>query len=187
VPPAEEFLLHAALRFAVKRHRGQDRDGADPLPYATHPIDVVNRLRYVGLVVEPAVLAAAVLHDLVEETETSLEDIESRFGVEVSALVAEVTRREPSEEEFAGLAPDEIWELRSRMLLDEIAAMSEKAQTIKLADRASNLLCNLTTRCGDKRARYIRQSYMILEVIPRSVNPSLWDSVRAQLEPISGD
>lgn len=141
----------------------------------------MNRLRYIGGLTDEAVLAAAALHDVVEECGVTLEDVESRFGAEVGALVREVTRQEPAAETAAGLSEAELWDVRSRMLLEEIGAMSPRAQAIKLADRASNLTSALATRTGEKKARYIRQSYLILEIIPRDVNPALWDAVKALL------
>lgn len=75
----------------------------------------------------------------------------------------------------------EIWALRSDMLLAEIAQMSPDAQQIKLADRLSNLREGFRTKAGEKLARYIRQSRQILEIIPREVNPGLWDAIEAEL------
>lgn len=172
-------LLEDALTFAVRAHAGQTREGNDPLPYATHPIEVVANLRYVGRVTDQDMLAAGFLHDVLEECPAvSSADIAAQFGKRVSDLVVSVTRHEPTESETRGLSTAEIYTLRSKVLLAEIAQMSEESQTIKLADRLSNLAGSAATRTEDKHKRYINQTREMLRIIPQSVNPALWDSVR---------
>lgn len=178
----EDSKLQRAVRWAAKLHRGQDREGTSPLPYITHPIDVMNRLRYLAQEEDEEILCAAALHDVVEECGTPFAEIEERFGARVAGLVKELTRQEPTEEETAGLAEDQVAALRSRMLLDEIAEMSADAQRVKLADRLSNLSSYLVTRRGEKLARYVRQSYMMLEIVPREVSPALWDGIQEVLK-----
>lgn len=172
-------FLESALKFAVRAHTGQTRDGDDPLPYVTHPIEVVANLRYVGGVTDQDMLAAGFLHDVLEECPSiNSADIASRFGRRVSELVISVTRQEPAERDTRGLSPSEIYVLRSKLLLAEIAQMSEESQTIKLADRLSNLVGSAATRNEDKQERYVDQTRRMLRIIPESVNPALWDSVR---------
>ncbi|MFN3682492.1 MAG: HD domain-containing protein [Fimbriimonadaceae bacterium] len=175
-------ILHKALKWAEKLHRGQERDGPSPLPYATHPVDVACKLRYLAGVEDATDLCAALLHDVVEECGVPPAKVAKRFGEEVGGLVRELTRTEPTPDEASGLTPEQLWELRSRMLLDDIRRMSVRAQRIKLADRLSNLEAALATRSGEKRDRYVRQSYLILEAIPRDVAPPLWDAIRSLLE-----
>lgn len=182
MPKASLSLLQDAVRFAAKAHRGQDRDGSAALPYITHPIDVMNRLRYDAGVEDEEILAVGALHDVVEECEVEFEELADRFGERVSGLVRELTRSEPTAAETAHLSEEEIVELRSQMLLADIAKMSPEAQLVKLADRASNLNASLKTRSGEKRARYTRQSYLILETIPREVSPALWDGIQEMLK-----
>ncbi len=170
-------LLHQAQKYAFKFHKKQDRDGDSPLPYFTHPADVVNILRYEALETDPEILAAGFLHDVIEETEATLEELEAKFGPRVTGLVMELTRDEPSDEVRASLDEVELWELRSQLLLDGIARMSPEAQRVKLADRVSNLRGSLATREGEKLDRYLRQSRKILERVPREVSPKLWDLV----------
>lgn len=170
--------LHRAVKYALKKHRGLDRDGDHPLPYITHPIDVANKLRYLARETDETVLAAAVLHDVVEESDATLDDVQQRFGAQVRDLVKELTRREPTPEETKGMTADEIWQLRSDLLLDDIRRMSHPAKKIKLADRLSNLEAALVTRPPDRLARYVQQTYLILEAIPRDTCPELWDSIR---------
>lgn len=170
--------LHQALKFAYKAHRKQDRDGDCPLPYITHPVDVVNILRYEAGELDPEVLCAGFLHDVLEETDATLPDIEAKFGARVAGFVVELTRDEPGDEVRASLDEAELWALRNQMLLDGISRMSPEAMRVKLADRVSNLRGALATREGDKLERYRRQSGMILERIPRDVCPPLWDEVQ---------
>lgn len=182
MPKPSLSLLQDAIRFAAKQHRGQDRDGPAALPYITHPIDVMNRLRYEAGVEDSEILAVGVLHDVVEECDISFEELSFRFGERVSGLVRELTRSEPTPAEIEGLEEAQIVELRSQMLLSDITKMSPEAQLVKLADRASNLNASLKTRSGEKRARYTRQSYLILETIPREASPALWDAIQEMLK-----
>lgn len=171
-------LLQKAVQWAVERHAGQFRDGEPAIPYATHVLEVMSILRASGCEDE-AMLCAAALHDLIEETETTFAEIESEFGGEVRGLVEELTRDEPTEEEREGLTKDEIWQLRTKMLLDEIKEMSERAQLIKLCDRLSNLREARVTRSPKRLEKYVRQTHQILEVVPREVHPRIWDDLKA--------
>jgi len=170
--------VDAAIEFAAKAHRGQIRDGANPLPYITHPVEVLVNLRYLGGVTDEAMLCAAALHDVVEETSVRFEAIEERFGPRVRELVQELTRREPTPAETKGMTKDQIWELRSGMLLAEIAKMSPDAQAIKLADRYSNLSEARRTKAGKKLARYNDQTTKILKIVPKKINPGLWEAIK---------
>lgn len=170
--------LSDAINFACEKHYGSYRDGEAALPYVTHPIDVVNNLRYVGLLVEEDLLIAGALHDVLEETQTSAAEICEHFGPLVSSLVQQVTRFEP---DISGLTKEQAWELRSATLLREIAEMGTEAMTIKLADRLSNLRQAKVTRKPLKLERYKRQTEKILEIIPKTVNLGLWNAIRAEL------
>jgi GTP diphosphokinase / guanosine-3',5'-bis(diphosphate) 3'-diphosphatase len=125
--------VQEAIRWAAKLHEGQERDGEDALPYITHPVEVLVNLRYVGGVTDEDLLCAAVLHDTIEECGAEPAEIERKFGPRVRALVEELTRREPSEEETRELSREETWQLRADMLLEEIGRMSPDAQRVKLA------------------------------------------------------
>ncbi|HWD37232.1 MAG TPA: HD domain-containing protein, partial [Fimbriimonas sp.] len=131
--------LDEAIRLAAKLHEGQFRDGDSPLPYIVHPIEVVSNLRYVGGVVDEDILVAGALHDTIEESDADPILFRKKFGNRATALIVEMTRKEPSESETKGMSAEEIWQLRSRMLLDEIGKMSRDCQILKLADRLSNV------------------------------------------------
>jgi guanosine-3',5'-bis(diphosphate) 3'-pyrophosphohydrolase len=83
-------LMEATL-FAADKHRGQKRKDAQGTPYINHPIMVVNLMAKVGGITDIELLQAGMLHDTVEDTDTSPEEIETRFGYAVRSLVMEVT------------------------------------------------------------------------------------------------
>ncbi len=172
-------MLDEALIWAAQCHAGQVRDGESPLPYFVHAVEVLMNLREIGGVTDHDMLVAAVLHDVREESGVSDLEIRTRFGDRVADLVAQLTRYEPSESEKTGLSKAGIWALRSKIMLREIAQMSPEAQKIKLADRLSNLVEAKQIRSPAKLARYVSQTLQILEIIPRSVNPQLWNAILA--------
>lgn len=166
--------LHEAVKWASEVHQGFDRSGEDSLPYVTHVLEVVSELRYVGGVTDENMLVAAALHDIVEHGGVTAAQVAKRFGTEVGGLVAELTRTEPTPEQIEGLSDREVYDLRSRLLLEDIGRMSKPAQTIKLADRISNLTHTLRTRKGGKKKRYVKQTERILATISRKTNLGLW-------------
>lgn len=116
-----------ALDFAARAHTGQTRKGAAGEPYVNHVIDVVARLARSPRT-DADTLVAAVLHDVVEDTDRTIEEVRSRFGDAVAAMVAEVTddKSLPKEE-------------RKRRQVEAAPGKSGGAKRIKLADKASNL------------------------------------------------
>ena len=116
-----------AADFAAKKHRDQRRKGLDE-PYINHPIGVANILANEGGIDDPIVLQAALLHDTVEDTETSLDEIEQEFGKIVRDVVDEVTDQKdlPSKE-------------RKRLQVINAPKKSPRAKLVKLADKLYNL------------------------------------------------
>jgi (p)ppGpp synthase/HD superfamily hydrolase len=174
--------LDKALRLAAKLHSGQEREGDAPLPYVTHPVEVLMLLRYVGEEKDEDLLCAAVLHDVIEETDASFSEIADAVGARAAGLVKELTRREPTEAERRGLDKDAIWKLRANMLLDEIREQSPEAQKVKLADRLANLREAKRTKSGPKWDRYVWQTQEILKIVPQERNPALWNAIRTEIE-----
>src|SRR5476651_2009299 len=84
-------LVLRALAFAAHKHRDQRRKDAEASPYINHPIALATCLANEGGVAEPVVLVSALLHDTVEDTETTLAELTGEFGAGVSGIVAEVT------------------------------------------------------------------------------------------------
>ena len=121
------FLLEA-LSFSAERHRHQRRKDPAQSPYINHPIEVVYVLWKIGGVRDVNVLAAAVLHDTIEDTKTSPQEIADQFGKEVLGLVLEVT-------DDKSLPKAE----RKRLQVKNAPHKSLGAKLIKLADKICNV------------------------------------------------
>lgn len=117
-----------AISFAAKKHKLQKRKGADEEPYVNHVLEVANLLANVGKVEDFDVLIAAVLHDTVEDTETTESEIEKKFGAKVSKLVSEVT-------DDKSLPKAE----RKELQIEHAPHLSTGAKLIKLGDKISNI------------------------------------------------
>src|ERR1017187_9393633 len=89
--PAPVSIVLAASAFAAHKHRDQRRKGADASPYINHPIAVANVLANEANITDPTVLVAALLHDTIEDTKTTAEELEASFGREITKIVIEVT------------------------------------------------------------------------------------------------
>lgn len=174
--------MHKAIKLAAKAHKKQDRDGADPLPYITHPMDVLTAVRYDAGVRDEDLLCAAALHDVVEATGVALGEIERGFGKRVAQLVKELTREEPS---HLPSSEEELWAVRNELMMNEIDQMSDDAKLIKLADRYSNL--RHYAKPEEKKARYVEQSRAILARIDREICPALWDTIQDLVAGASGE
>lgn len=121
-------VIVRALAFAAEKHRLQRRKDVEGSPYINHPIDLANLLVNEASVDDPIVLVAAILHDTVEDTDTTLAEITAEFGALVSSVVAEVTddKRLPKHE-------------RKRLQEEHAPHASFRAQQLKLADKIANL------------------------------------------------
>ena len=120
--------LMEATMFAADKHRGQKRKDAQGTPYINHPIMVVNLMANVGGITDIEALQAGMLHDTVEDTDTSPEEIETRFGYAVRSLVMEVTDDKMLEKQE-----------RKRIQIEKAPRLSPRAKVIKLADKIANL------------------------------------------------
>ena len=120
--------LMEATMFAADKHRGQKRTDAQGTPYINHPIMVVTLMANVGGITDIEALQAGILHDTVEDTDTSPEEIEARFGYAVRSLVMEVTDDKTLEKQE-----------RKRIQIKKAPRLSPRAKVIKLADKIANL------------------------------------------------
>ena len=120
--------LLAAASFAARKHRYQKRKGSDAEPYINHPLEVANLLANVGKVEDFDVLIAAVLHDTVEDTETTPEELTELFGEKVCGYVLEVT-------DDKSLPKD----VRKERQVEHAPHLSAGAKQIKLGDKISNI------------------------------------------------
>lgn len=123
-PPAG---LLGALRFAAHRHRDQRRMGEQQIPFINHCIEVAHLLAAAG-VAEMATLQAAVLHDTLEDTDTTPEELEAHFGADVRRIVEEVTDPE-----------DLPWRERKERQVQRAPALSHRAKLVRIADKISNV------------------------------------------------
>ncbi|MFP5212781.1 MAG: HD domain-containing protein [Acidobacteriota bacterium] len=120
--------LMAALKFAAEKHRDQRRKDVGHTPYINHPIEVAEMLWKLGEVRDMDVIIAALLHDIIEDTETEPEEISEEFGERVLSLVLEVTddKRLPKE-------------VRKSLQIERAPEASLGAKAIKLADKICNV------------------------------------------------
>lgn len=120
--------LISALAFAAHKHRDQRRKDAVASPYINHPIALANVLANEGDVDDERVLIAAVLHDTVEDTETSEQELIREFGQEIASIVLEVT-----DDQLLPTAE------RKRLQVEYASRISRQAKLVKLADKICNL------------------------------------------------
>ncbi|KGC43897.1 HD domain-containing protein [Burkholderia pseudomallei] len=120
--------LVAAIAFAADKHRNQRRKDHEASPYINHPIALANVLANEAGVEDERVLIAAVLHDTVEDTETTEQELLRLFGKEVADIVMEVTddKTLPKAE-------------RKRLQVEHATHISRRAKLVKLADKICNL------------------------------------------------
>lgn len=120
------FVIRAA-HFAADKHRDQRRKDVKATPYINHPLALAQILSEEGGVNDPVVIAAALLHDTVEDTETTFGEIEAAFGKEVADVVREVTDDKNMEKLE-----------RKQAQVDHAPSISHRAKLVKLADRIAN-------------------------------------------------
>ena len=120
--------LLKALHFAANKHRDQRRKDVEASPYINHPIEVAEVLARVGGVTDLVTLQGAILHDTIEDTKTTPEELEAVFGAEVRRVVEEVT-------DDKSLPKAE----RKRRQIEHAPHLSARAQQIKIADKISNV------------------------------------------------
>ena len=132
---AGSLLVEAAVRYAARAHFGDMRKG-NHIPYIAHPVEVMMLSRRMTNIAE--VMAAASLHDVVEDTCVKVEDIRREFGEKVAALVCM-----ESEDKRENLPKSSTWKLRkSENLIREMNAPVD-AKRIMLADKVSNMRSTL--------------------------------------------
>lgn len=117
-----------ALAFAAHKHRDQRRKDADASPYINHPIALANVLANEAHIDDDVVLCAALLHDTIEDTQTTPEELRELFGDEIADIVLEVT-------DDKSLPKHE----RKRLQIQHARSRSRKAKLVKLADKICNV------------------------------------------------
>jgi len=124
-------LLDKAIIYAVKAHSGVERRGKG-FPYIVHPMEAVEIVA--TMTPDQELLAAAVLHDVVEDTPTTVEDLRLEFGDRVASLVAA-----ESDIEIDGMSDAESWHTRKQVAIDRLAAAPRDAKMVALGDKLSNM------------------------------------------------
>lgn len=144
-----------AVVFATHAHKGQLRKGSNG-PYVEHPIRVAERLRELNC--PEAVLCAAVLHDVVEDTDAELFEVEMEFGTEVSILVDELTKTNETRKEYSS----------------SFYSKHQWSRIIKMADRIDNLKEGGLDEGFTKR--YWEESIVLFDVIKKAFDDDLYYS-----------
>ena len=158
-----ELITNKALEFARKKHKGQMRKNNTPVEYITHPINVANLVKKYANNKENIddLVSSAYLHDTLEDTNTTYEELTCNFGNIISNLVKELTNNEVLKKEMG----------KTKYLSIKMANMSEDALIIKLCDRLDNVSSLYDTNKAfiDK---YLRETISILNYIinNRSLN-----------------
>ena len=121
-------ILLKALAFAAHKHKDQRRRDVDASPYINHPISLADILCNEAHITDIETICGALLHDTVEDTETTAEELEDAFGKTIRDIVMDVT-------DDKNLSKSS----RKQAQIDHAAQISDKAKLIKLADKISNL------------------------------------------------
>src|SRR6266852_3176326 len=124
--PVQRIL--AAARYAASKHAGQKRKGATGEPYVNHLLEVAELIAGSNQVLDTELVMAGLLHDTIEDTGVTREELEQLFGNDVASLVAEVTDDKSLPKEA-----------RKALQVQNAGKKSARAQTLKLADKISNL------------------------------------------------
>jgi len=127
----DSTLLDKAIIFAVKAHANTERRGKG-FPYIVHPMEAVEIVS--TMTTDQELLAAAALHDVVEDTDVTVDEIRKEFGDRIAKLVdAESDKFE------VGKTEEESWHERKQAAIDRLAAASHDAKIVALGDKLSNM------------------------------------------------
>ena len=129
--PLDTELLDRAIIFAVRAHAGTERRGKG-FPYIVHPMEAVEIVS--TMTTDQELLAAAALHDTVEDTDVTVEQIRAEFGDRIASLVAS-----ESDTFEAGVSEEDSWHSRKQAAIDRLAAASHDAKIVALGDKLSNM------------------------------------------------
>ncbi|MFL6214401.1 MAG: RelA/SpoT family protein [Blastocatellia bacterium] len=171
-PGADEDLLRRAYLFSARQHRGQIRKSGEP--YLVHPLEVANILA--DLKLDPICVATGLLHDTVEDTDTTLQDIEEYFGAEISHLVDGLTKI--SKLDHASTEERQALNMRKMLLamVDDVRVV-----LVKLADRLHNMR-TLEYMHGESRRRIAQETLDVYAPIAHRLGMS---RVRGELEDLA--
>jgi guanosine-3',5'-bis(diphosphate) 3'-pyrophosphohydrolase len=158
-------LVLRAARFAAWKHRDQRRKGRGAVPYINHPLDLAHVLWFEGAVTDPEILAAALLHDTLEDTQTTLQELQGEFGERVAGIVMEVTDE-----------PTINWRARKKLQVSRGRLASLEAKQVKLADKICNLRSMVSSPPNgwtvERQRAYFDWSKEVVDQL-RGANPEL--------------
>ena len=170
-----------AVAFAAHKHRDQRRKDVAASPYINHPIALAQVLANEGGVTDLVALCAAVLHDTVEDTDTTEAELTERFGPEIACTVMEVTDDKSLDKAQ-----------RKALQIEHAPHMSHAAQQVKLADKISNLRDILASPpadwSGERKQAYFDWAANVVAGL-RGANAQLeavFDAVYAQRSTLNG-
>lgn len=127
----DSSLLDRAIIFAVKAHANTERRGKG-FPYIVHPMEAVEIVATITS--DQELLAAAALHDTVEDTDVTVEDIRAEFGDRIARIVdSESDRFDP------GVSEEDSWRSRKQFAIDRLASISMESKIVALGDKLSNM------------------------------------------------
>jgi guanosine-3',5'-bis(diphosphate) 3'-pyrophosphohydrolase len=153
-------LILKAAHFAAEKHRDQRRKDKHASPYIIHPISVALAITQIGGVDDPEILAAALLHDTLEDTETTPEELEAEFGKKVCEYVLDVS-------DDKTLPKDE----RKSRQIEHAKQISKGAALIKLGDKISNVTDVINNPPEDwdinRRKEYLDWAEKVIENCPK--------------------
>ncbi|MBO7644107.1 MAG: bifunctional (p)ppGpp synthetase/guanosine-3',5'-bis(diphosphate) 3'-pyrophosphohydrolase [Bacteroidales bacterium] len=129
--PLDTDLLDRAIIFAVHAHAGTERRGKG-FPYIVHPMEAVEIVA--TMTPDQDLLAAAALHDTVEDTDVTIDQIREEFGDRIASLVA--SESDTFEE---GVSEEDSWHSRKRAAIERLANASHDAKIVALGDKLSNM------------------------------------------------
>ena len=129
--PLNTELLDRAIVFAVRAHAGTERRGKG-FPYIVHPMEAVEIVA--TMTTDQELLAAAALHDTVEDTDVTVEQIRAEFGDRIALLVASETDKFEQ-----GVSEEDSWHSRKQSAIDRLAHASHDAKIVALGDKLSNM------------------------------------------------
>ena len=129
--PLDTELLDRAIIFAVKAHAGTERRGKG-FPYIVHPMEAMEIVA--TITPDQELLAAAALHDVVEDTEISADEIRREFGDRIAALVVA-----ESDVFVEGVSEEDSWHDRKQAAMDRLAAAPRDAKIVAMGDKLSNM------------------------------------------------
>lgn len=158
-------IILTALEFASKKHKDQRRKDSEASPYINHPISLANVLCNEGKVTDPKVICAALLHDTIEDTETTEQELKNIFGKSITKIVLEVTDDKSLPKKERKLAQ-----------IEHAKHASKSAKLVKLADKISNLRDILSSPPSDwpieRKREYFDWSKAVIDQV-RGTNKKL--------------